>query len=131
MTVARRELDRGDHARDPYWTAWVTPSAVTSTEAIARVALGQGSHAAGLFQDALSDPGLPARNRALYQTWRASALATSGDQSEAVAEGLRVLPVLEGSVRSARAVNQLRSVREQATGDSEFAIRFDAVAAAS
>ena len=131
MTVAQRELDRGDHPSDPYWTAWVTPSEITCTQAMACVALGHGSRAAGLFQDVLSDPGLPARNRALYQASLASALTAAGDQSGAAAEGLRVLAALEGAVRSARTVNQLRPVRKQAARDSEFAVRFDAVAAAS
>lgn len=131
ITIARRELDHGDHPHDPHWTAFVTPSEVTAHEAMTRLALGETGHAAALFQNVLSDPGLPARNRALYQASLASALTASGDQSQAAAEGLRVLPVLEGPVRSARTVNQLRPVREQAARDSEFAIRFDAVAAAS
>ncbi len=131
ITVARREVDRGNHPGDPHWTAFVTPSEVTAHEAMACLALGEASRATGLFRDVLSDPGLPARNRALYQASLASALTAAGDQSQAATEGLRVLPVLEGSVKSARTVNQLRPVREQAARDSEFAIRFDAMAAAS
>jgi hypothetical protein len=131
VSVARRELDRGDHPGDPHWTAFVTASEVTAHEAMACLALGEADRAAGLFRDVLADSGLPARNRALYQASLASALTASGDQAQAAREGLRVLPTLEGPVRSARTVNQLRPVREQAARDSEFAIRFDAVAVAS
>jgi transcriptional regulator with XRE-family HTH domain len=131
ITVARRELDQGGHPRDPHWTAFVTPSEVTAHEAMSALALGNADRAACLFRDVLSDASLPARNRALYRASLASALTAAGDQRQAAAEGMQVLPVLEQRVRSARTVNQLRPVRERAERDSEFAVRYDAVAAAS
>ena len=54
----------------------------------------------------------------------------AGDHTEAVAEGLAVLPALDGPVQSARTMNILRSIRRQTTPDSEFAVRFDAIAVA-
>jgi hypothetical protein len=98
---------------------------------MARADLGQGSRATALFREVLSDAETPARNRALYRASLASALAATGDTPQAAAEGLRVLPALEGPVKSARTLNQLRPVRKAAPRDSEFAARFDAVAAAS
>jgi hypothetical protein len=128
LVAAQRELDRGDHPRDPHWTAWVKPSEITCAEAMTYATLGNGGRAAGLFREVLSDADLPARNRALYRASLASSLAAEGDSSQATAEGLRVLPALEGPVRSARTLNQLRPVRQQVARDSEFALRFDAMA---
>lgn len=125
---AQRELDRGDHPADPQWTAFVTPSEVTGHEGMARLSQGRAETAAGLFRDAISDPELPPRNRAFYQARLAWALVAAGDRDEAISEGLRVLPALEGPVRSARTLSQLRPVRQAAPPDSEFAARFDAVA---
>jgi len=92
---------------------------------------GRSDHAARLFRDVLKDQTMPPRNRALYSAHLAASLAESGDCAEGVAQGLRVLPALEGPVRSARAVNELRPVRRVVTPDSEFAVRFDALASAS
>jgi hypothetical protein len=131
ITTARRELDRGDHPADPAWTGYVTWSEITAHEAMAMQRSGRPHHAARLFRDVLQDRALPPRNRALYAAQLAASLAASGDRAEAVAEGLRVLPALEGPVRSARAVNELRPVRQAVTPDSEFAVRFDALASAS
>lgn len=125
---ARRELDRGDHPADPHWAAFVTPYEVTGHEAMARLSQGKAETAAGLFRDALGDPQMAPRNRAFYQARLAWALIAAGDRAGGISEGLRVLPVLEGPVRSARAVSQLRPVRQAAAPDSEFAARFDAVA---
>jgi transcriptional regulator with XRE-family HTH domain len=131
ITAARRELDRGDHPGDPAWTGYVTWSEITAHEAVAMQRSGRPHHAARLFREVLADQALPPRNRALYKAQLAASLAASSDQAEAVAEGLRVLPMLEGPVRSARAVNELRPVRQAVTQDSEFAVRFDALASAS
>ena len=131
ISAARRELDRGDHPSDPHWTAFVTPAEVTAHEAVACLTLGGADRAAALFREVLADQALPARNRALYQAQLATSLTTAGDQKQAAAEGMRVLPVLEGAVRSARTIDQLRPVRQGEDRDTEFAVRFDALAAAS
>lgn len=128
IACARRELDRGDHPADPHWAAFVTPSEVTGHEAMARLSQGRAETAAGLFRDVIGDPQLPPRNRAFYQARMAWALVAGGDRTEAISEGLRVLPALEGPVKSARTLSQLRPVRRAAAPDSEFAARFDAVA---
>jgi len=128
---ARRELDRGDHPADPPWTGYVTPAEVTAHDAMAMLRCGSPASAARLFRDVLADPGLAPRNRALYQAYLATSLASEGDQAQAISEGLSLLPVLEGPVRSARVVNQLLPVRRKAARGTEFAIRFDALAAVS
>jgi hypothetical protein len=129
--AARRELDRGDHPSDPNWAMFVTPAEVTGHEGMAFAAMGQQDRAASLFRAVLADPAMPARNHAVWHATLAGVLTAAGDHSQGTAEGLRVLPALEGPVRSARTVNQLRLVRQRAPRDSEFAVRFDAVAAAS
>ena len=128
---ARRELDRGDHPADPPWTGYVTPAEITAHDALAMLRSGNPARAGRLFRDVLADPGLPPRNRALYQACLAASLAAEGDQAQAIAEGLTLLPVLEGPVRSARVVSQLLPVRRKAARGTEFAARFDALAAAS
>jgi hypothetical protein len=131
MARARRELDRGDHPADPAWTGYVIPAEITAHDALAMLRCGKPAVAARLFRDVLADPEVPPRNRALYQAYLAASLAAEGDQSQAMAEGLSLLPVLEGPVRSARTVNQLLPVRKRAGRETEFAIRFDALAAVS
>ena len=128
IAAARRELDRGDHPADPNWAAFVTPTEVTAHEATASLTLGRADSAAGLFREVLSDTALADRNKVFYRVQLARSLGMAGDHTEAVNEGLAVLPALEGPVRSARTVNLLRSVRQQAARDSEFAVRFDAIA---
>jgi hypothetical protein len=128
IASARRELDRGDHPADPHWVGFVTPSEITAYEAMAAFSLGQPETAARLFRDVLSDAALASRNRALYQARLAMSLHAVGDHAGAVGEGLKVLPVLEGPVRSARSLQQLRPVRQGAAPDSEFAARFDTIA---
>ncbi len=90
--------------------------------------LGKPDQAVSLFRDVLEDPAMPPRNRAVYQGYLAASLVKAGDRAEAVNEGLRVVPALEGPVRSARAVNLLRPVRAKAPGGEEFAVRFDLIA---
>jgi transcriptional regulator with XRE-family HTH domain len=125
ITAARRELDRGDHPTDPDWAGFVTASEITGHEASAAMSQGKPEIAARLFRDVLSDGELPSRNRAFYQARLARSLHAAGEQAEAVSEGLKVLPALEGPVRSARTLLQLRPVRQRAAPDSEFAARFD------
>ena len=131
IAKARHELDRGDHPADPPWMGYVIPAEITAHDAMAMLRSGSPARAARLFRDVLADPEVPPRNRALYQAYLAASLAIEGDQAQAVAEGLDLLPVLAGPVRSARTVNQLLPVRKKAARDTEFAVRFDALAAAS
>jgi len=129
IATARRELDRGDHPADPHWASFVTPSEVMAHEAMARLSQGKAAIAVQLFRDVLAGPDLPPRNRVLYQARLAISLHAAGDHAEAVSEGLRVLTVLQGPVRSARTLHQLRPVRQSAAPGSEFAARFDAALA--
>ncbi len=96
---------------------------------MARLSQGKAAIAVRLFRDVLADPDLPPRNRVLYQARLALSLHAAGDRAEAVSEGLRVLDVLQGPVRSARTLLQLRPVRQGATPGSEFAARFDSILA--
>jgi hypothetical protein len=125
IASARRELDRGDHPADPHWTGFVDNTEVTAHEAIARLNQGKPDTAAGLFRDVLDDPDLPPRNRALYTAQLAASLEAAGDQAEAIGAGMQVLAALEGTVRSARVLHELRPVRQAAGTDSEFAARYD------
>ncbi len=128
IASARRELDRGGHPADPHWVGFVTSSEITAHEAMAAFSLGQPETAARLFRDVLSDAALASRNQALYQARLAMSLHAVGDHTGALSEGLKVLPVLEGPVKSARSLQQLRPVRQRAAPDSEFAARFDTIA---
>ncbi len=129
IASARRELDRGDHPADPHWAGFVTPSEITGHEAMARLSQGKPEMAARLFRDVLADAALPPRNRAYYQALLATSLLAVGDRAEAISEGLRALPALEGPVRSARTLRRLQPVRQAAEPGSEFAVRLDAMAA--
>jgi hypothetical protein len=127
ITSARRELDRGEHPADPPWLDFVTRSEITAHEAMAAFSLGKPETAAMLYRGVLGDAKLASRNRALYQARLATSLHAAGDNAEAIGEGLKVLPVLEGPVRSARSLRQLEPVRQAADPGSEFAMKFDAV----
>ena len=127
IATARRELDRGDHPADDPGDAFVTPGEITAHEAAAQLSQGRPETAASLYRDVLDDDALPPRNRALYQARLASSLA-AGDVPEAVTEGLRALPAIEGAVRSARAIRELQPVRQAAGPESEFTTRLNAAA---
>jgi hypothetical protein len=128
ITAAHRELDDGQHPSDPHWTWFVTTTEVTAHEAMAQLSLNRPGKAADVFRAVLSDDALRDRNRVYYQARLAGALNAAGDRTQAVSEGLQTLPGLEGPVRSARALNWLRPIRQDAPHDGEFAARFDAVA---
>jgi hypothetical protein len=129
IAAAHRELDGGDHPSDPDWAGFVTPAEVTAHEAMARLSLGQPDKAAGVFRAVLAHDGVPDRNRFYYQARLAGALSAAGDREGALNEGMQVLSGLEGPVRSTRTANWLRPIRQSVPGDSDFAVRFDAVAA--
>lgn len=127
---ARRELDRGSHPADPVWCGFVDHTEVTGYEADGRIRLGAPARAATLYGDVLADRGLPRRNRAYYQARLAGALLDDGDRSEAIRQGLVVLPELGRRVASTRTLIELRPVRaaaEQAAA-AEFVTRFDVAA---
>ena len=129
IAAALRELDQGEHYLDPHWAGFATVTEVTAHEAMAFLSLGKPGKAADVFRLVLADKRLTDRNRAYYQARLAGALDDAGDRTQAVTEGLKVLPDLEGPVKSVRTVNWLRPIRERMPRDSEFAVRFDAVAA--
>lgn len=108
---------------------WAQDRAVGGSSVLRRATRQYASARAMLDRSSISDPELAPRNRAFYQARMAWALAAAGDRDGAVSEGMQVLPALEGPVRSARTVSQLRPVRRAAPRDSEFAARFDALAA--
>ena len=122
---ARRELDRGDHPSDPQWAGFVDGTEVTAHEAMARLNQGKPAAAAVLFREVLRDPALPPRNRALYTAQLAASLQGAGDRAEALGAGLEVLAALEGAVRSARVLRELRPIRQATDPGDEFAARYD------
>jgi hypothetical protein len=129
IAAAFRELDRGGHHSDPHWAGFVTVTEVTAHEAMAFLSLDKPAKAADVFRLVLADKALTDRNRAYYHARLAGALEDAGDRTQAVTESLKVLPDLEGPVKSARTVNWLRPIRDRVPPDSEFAVRYDAVAA--
>jgi hypothetical protein len=131
ILAARRELDRGDHDSDPQWAAFVTPTEVMAHEADASLTLGRPEQAAVMYHEVLADTGLSARNGTFYRAKLVRTLSAVGDHAQSLSEGMAVLLALEGAVKSARALNHLRPVRQWAERDSEFATRFDALASVS
>jgi hypothetical protein len=131
IAIARRELDYGDHETDPPWTAFVSHAEITAHEAMARLGEGKPAVAAEQYRAVLSDANLPPRNRALYTARLAGSLHLAGERAEAEKVGLQAVAAVEGTIRSARVLRELRPVRAVA-GESEFSGRFDrALAAAS
>ena len=131
ITRSWRELDRGMDEADPLWLRFVGPAELRVAEAKGRRYLADPAAAAGLYRASLAEPGLSPRNQANYRAQLAAALADSGDVTAAVAEGLAVLPALEGQVTSLRTLHELQPVRAAAgdAGDAaEFRGRFDAAA---
>jgi transcriptional regulator with XRE-family HTH domain len=126
---ARRELDRGARDDDPPWIQFVDESEIASQEAKGHHNLGDPKTASAFHRQSLDVPGISRRNRACGQAQLAGALADSGDVSEAVREGLSVLPTLSAGVTSIRTLNYLRPVRvaaERTTAEG-FCVDFDAV----
>ncbi|KAB2350204.1 hypothetical protein [Actinomadura rudentiformis] len=134
ITSARRELDRGPHASDRPWFAFVTGTEITGHEARAladRASItGDRSHveaSAELYAKVLEDPTLLPRNHAFYSALLAAVRLQAGDIRGAVESGERALSALEGTVFSVRTLNTLRPVRAE-VDDEEFAGRFDLLA---
>lgn len=129
---ARDELDRSPSADDPAWIQFVDEFEIDGQEAIGHSNLGCYPQAIELNRRCLTAPGLAARNRACDHARLAATLAAEGDTSSALSEARMVLPVLADGVRSGRALNELRPVRDVArqVNDEEFCARFDSVEAA-
>ncbi len=133
ITRARRELDRGGPRADGLqWIGGVNAFHITGLEARGEVYLGGDPGAsAALFGDTVADPGVSPRDRALRQAHLAAILATGGDLTEAVRQGMTVLSALEGGVASVRTLGNLRPVRVAAGASKradaeEYRTRFDA-----
>lgn len=86
-----------------------------------------------LYRASLEEPWPSPRNRVNYRAQLAATFAARGDTTEAISEGLAVLPALEGQVASPRTVVELRPVRQAAQNrkDDEFCRRYDALSTAS
>jgi hypothetical protein len=126
---AYRELDRGDHSADPPWTAFMTPAEVDGYDADGWLKLERPGRAVSRYADVL-DAHLPPRNAAYYRARLAGALLEDGDRSEAIAQGLAVLPDLGDRLTSGRTLIELRPVRAaaQQTSADEFVELFDSAA---
>lgn len=131
MTRAWRDIDRGDAGDDPVWLQFVTPAEISVHEGIGRTHLAEYAAATRLYQDSLAAD-LPPRNAANYRSLLAATLAGEGDATEAIRQGLAVLPALEGKVVSPRTLQDLRPVRVLAEhsgdGAEEFRVRYDKAA---
>ena len=129
---ARSELDRGVSTDDPAWIQFVDEFEIDGQEAIGRSNLGHYDKAIELNRRSLAAPGVAVRNRACDQVRLATTLAAAGDTYSALSEARAVLTLLEERVTSARALNELRPVRDvaQQLHDEEFCARFDSAAEA-
>lgn len=126
---ANRQLDRGDHPGNPAWTAFMTRAEVDGHDADGWLRLNQAGRAVSRYGDVL-DARLPPRNAAYYRARLAGALLDDGDRSEAIAQGLAVLPDLGDQLTSARTLIELRPVRAAALDASadDFVELFDSAA---
>lgn len=128
ITRAWREIERGVADDDPVWLQFVTPEEISVHEGMGNTHLRDHGAAAQVYRNSLTAD-LPPRNAANYRALLAATLAEEGDATEAVREGMAVIPALEGQVVSPRTLQDLRPARiaaEQA-GAEEFCVRFDKV----
>lgn len=131
---AKREIDRAGFVKDEaVWLRFATTSEITVHEAKGRSYLGDLDLASTLYRACLDESGLSPRNRANYQAQMASTLVINGDATEAISEGLAVLPALEGKIASPRTIAELRPVRQAAQdrNNDEFCSRYDALCTTS
>jgi hypothetical protein len=131
---ARDALDRGFSADDPPWIRFVDHSEISTQEAVGvgHSNLGNYRTAIELYGMSLAAPDVAVRNRTCSHARLAAALAAEGDRSTALSEAGAVLAVLADGVKSTRALNELRPVRDVArqVNDEEFRVRFDSVESA-
>ncbi|GAA2618586.1 helix-turn-helix transcriptional regulator [Actinomadura fulvescens] len=129
---AKVELDRGPHADDPEWIRFVGAAEVIGHEAAGHLNLGHPDRAERLYRSVLDDSTLDSsRNRAYYGALLAGALLEQGDETQAIGEGMAVLPALSHGVTSVRTLNELRPLRLAANNKTEeFCVRFDQAARA-
>ena len=126
---AHRELDRGDHPADTAWTAFMDRAELDGHDADGRLRLRQADRAVARYADVLGAD-LPRRNAAYYRARLAGALLEDGARSEAITQGLAVLPDLGDRLTSARTLIELRPVRAAAVKASadDFVGLFDSAA---
>lgn len=136
LAIARawREIDCASGEGAPVWLEFVNRSEIAVHEAKGHLYLGDPGSAAGLYRTSL-EAQLSPRNGAIYRAELAATLAAIGDVTGAVAEGMTVLPALDGGqIASPRTVSELRVVRQAAaqhrSGD-EFCARYDQMAGVS
>ncbi|GII87613.1 hypothetical protein Ssi03_56030 [Sphaerisporangium siamense] len=134
ISTAWREFERGPCEDDLTWTGFVSEGEMFSFEARSAMALGRPAAAVDLYQRAIAarkaEHAAQAderRNRSYGRACLADALLASGARSEALAEGLALLPDIGGSRRT---LQELTGLREAADESSEFAYRYDRLLAA-
>jgi transcriptional regulator with XRE-family HTH domain len=128
---AKEELERSPDADDPAWIRFVGMAEVLGHEAAGRLNLGQPSRAESLYRAVLDDRDLDStRNRAYYGALLAGTLLNQGATTEAIDQGLGVLPALGDGLTSIRTLNELHPVRAAAgtAAAEEFCGRFDELA---
>lgn len=128
MATAAREMDRGPHADDPGFLAFVTPAELLGHEASVLVALGRHEEAMEVYERVLADDDLDPRNMAFYKARSAVARLGAGDVTGSVEQATAVLPVLAGPVQSMRALMEMQAVRNNRGVPDEFREEFDATA---
>ncbi|WP_203989392.1 helix-turn-helix domain-containing protein [Sphaerisporangium rufum] len=122
LAAAWREVERGPHDDDPDWTAFITEPTLTYFEGLTTMTLGSPVRAADRFQRLLGEPAIGPRNRTYYHACLATALLASGAKSEALTEGLALLPHIGGSRRT---LQELAPLRQAAGASSEFGHLYD------
>ncbi|RCG29620.1 XRE family transcriptional regulator [Sphaerisporangium album] len=127
ISTAWREIDRGAHQDDPDWAGFVTENTLIYFEGLTAMALAKPVIAADRFRILLAEPSIGERNRTYYRSCLANALLISGAKSDALSEGLQLLPLVSGSRRT---LQELMPLREAAGESSEFGQRYDELLAA-
>ncbi len=126
---AWRQVDRGFTEDAPVWLRFVNSSEIAVHEARGRLYLGDSAASAALYRRSL-EATLSPRNGAIYRAGLAASLAAGGDVAGAVAEGMVVLPALEGGINSPRILAVLHPVRQVAAQDrrgKDFCDHYDQV----
>ncbi|WP_214409506.1 helix-turn-helix domain-containing protein [Sphaerisporangium fuscum] len=121
MAAAWRAFERGPREDDPPWVDFVSEAELLSFEGRTAMAVGRPTAAVDLYQRSVarweSD-----RNRLYGRACLAGALLASGARTDALAEGLELLPHVGGSRRT---LQELAPLREAAGESSEFAQKYD------
>jgi DNA-binding XRE family transcriptional regulator len=126
LATAWREFEHGPREDDPVWTGFINEAELLSFEGRSAMAMGKPSAAVELYQRAVAAWNSD-RNRSYHRARLANALLASGARSEALAEGLDLLPNVGGSRRT---LQELAPLRKAAGESSEFAQKYDQLVAA-